>query len=58
MKEKKVNSGYVMPKTIYHTFEKWCAMHFKAKSHVITDLITDFLIVQGYLPQDYKKGAK
>ena len=58
MKEKKVNSGYVLPENIYITFNKWCEMHFKAKSHVITDLITKFLIEQGYLPQDYKNGAK
>ncbi len=57
MKEKKVNSGYVLPETIYITFNKWCAMHFKAKSHVITELITEFMIEEGCLPEDYGKEA-
>ena len=46
-----------MPKAIYQTFAKYCEMHFKAKSHVITDLITKFLIEQGYLPENYKTGG-
>ncbi len=58
MKEKKVNSGYVLTDSIYHTFDRWCEKHFKAKSHVIEDLITDFLIEQGYLPENYRNGAK
>ena len=57
MKEKRINSGYVLPETIYRTFDKYCEMHFKAKSHVITDLITNFLIQEGYLPENYKTGG-